>query len=69
MTRLMVFVVADYEPQARTRRVTPSDRAIANGHGDLDTAGGIVRFGFEKSSGKTDFAGGVARFTLGSREK
>jgi hypothetical protein len=69
MTRLLVFAVANHEPQTRRRLVTLSERAPANGHDDLDTAGGIVRFGFEKSSGTTDFAGGIARFTLESREK
>jgi hypothetical protein len=68
MTGLTAFVVADREPQARTRRMTQSERGSANAHHDLDAAGGIARFGFDKSSGTTDFAGGVARFTFESQE-
>jgi hypothetical protein len=69
MTQLKLFVVADHEPQTRPRNNGRKARAVANGYGDLDTTGGIVRFGFEKASGETGFAGGIARFTLGSREQ
>jgi hypothetical protein len=46
--------------------VTSVDEVVADGSGDLDTAGGIVRFTLGRPRGTTDFAAGLARFSLGS---
>jgi hypothetical protein len=46
--------------------VTSVDEVAADGRGDLDTAGGIVRFTLGTARGSTGFAAGIARFPLGS---
>jgi hypothetical protein len=46
--------------------VTSADEVVTVGSGDLDTAGGIVRFTFGRSRAATIFAAGIARFPLGS---
>jgi hypothetical protein len=45
--------------------VTSVDEVVTDG-GDLDTAGGIVRFTLGRSRGTTIFSAGIARFPLGS---
>jgi hypothetical protein len=46
--------------------VTSGDELVADGNGDLETAGGIVRFTLGRSRGAPTFAAGIARFPLGS---
>jgi hypothetical protein len=55
--------------EARTSTHTPVtsvDEVVADGSGELDTAGGIVRFTLGTARGSTAFAAGIARFPLGS---
>jgi hypothetical protein len=67
MAPLIARVASDEAAHRRTHTpVASADEVDADGKGDLDTAGGIVRFTLGRSRGTTTFAAGIARFPLGS---
>jgi hypothetical protein len=60
----------DATPRSQTRPSRgPGEDPLAAGNGDLDTAGGIVRFTLASAGGTTDLVAGIARFPLGSSRK
>jgi hypothetical protein len=60
----------DERPRLETRPSRgPGEDPLADGNGDLDTAGGIVRFTLASADGTTDFVAGIVRFPLGSSRK
>jgi hypothetical protein len=67
MARLIACAASDGEARLGTHvPATSADEVVTDGSGDLDTAGGIVRFTLGRSRGTTTFAAGIARFPLGS---
>jgi hypothetical protein len=67
----MAPLIARRAPEDEARRgihapVASADKDVADGKGDLDTAGGIVRFTLGTARGSTAFAAGIARFPLGA---
>jgi hypothetical protein len=67
MATLTARSASEDEARRSHAPVTSVDEFVADGKGDLDTAGGIVRFTLGRSRGTTAFVAGIARFPLGSK--